>query len=207
MARSKSSHQWLKEHFNDPFVKRAQKEGYRSRAAFKLMEIQQKDKLIKSGMRVIDLGAAPGGWSQVIREWVGDEGKVIALDILPMQSLGRVTFIQGDFHDPETFEKILAATEGRKVDVIVSDMAPNTSGMTGVDQPRVMLLAELSLELAKKILKKEGSILVKTFQGEGHDAFLKTLRACFKQVFVRKPEASRSRSRENYLLAKGFRFD
>jgi 23S rRNA (uridine2552-2'-O)-methyltransferase len=220
MARSKSSKQWLKEHFSDVFVKKAQEEGYRSRAVYKLMEIQKRDQLIKSGMTVIDLGAAPGSWSQLIRDWVGEKGKIIALDILPMDPLGNVEFIQGDFREPEVFEKLLKVVqelknslpqggEGKmsidiKVDIVVSDMAPNSSGMNSVDQPRAMLLSELSLELAKKILKREGSLIVKTFQGEGYDYFLKELRLFFKKVVIRKPEASRDRSRENYLVATGF---
>jgi len=204
MARSKSSQRWLKEHFSDPYVKSAQQKGYRSRAAFKLIEIQNKDKIIQSGMTVIDLGAAPGGWSQIISEWVGKKGRIIALDILPMDALPQVDFILGDFREPEIFEKVLAVLEGSKADVILSDMAPNTSGQASVDQPRAMYLAELSLELAKKTLKNQGCLVVKVFQGEGIDAFIKTLRSAFKQVLIRKPDASRSRSRESYLVAKGF---
>jgi len=204
MARSKSSQRWLKEHFSDPYVKSAQQKGYRSRAVFKLIEIQQKDKIIQPGMTVVDLGAAPGGWSQIAREWIGKNGKIIALDILPMDELSGVDFIQGDFREAEIFEKILLLVETEKVDVVLSDMAPNTSGQASVDQPRAMYLAELSLELAKKVLKKQGSLVVKIFQGEGSDAFIKALKSAFKQVFVRKPDASRSRSRETYLVAKGF---
>ena len=204
MARSKSSQRWLKEHFSDPYVKSAQQKGYRSRATFKLIEIQQKDKIIQPGMTVVDLGAAPGGWSQIAREWIGKNGKIIALDILPLDELSGVEFIQGDFREPEIFEKILSVLENNKVDVVLSDMAPNTSGQASVDQPRAMYLAELSLELAKKVLKKQGSLVVKIFQGEGSDAFIKALKSAFKQVFVRKPDASRSRSRETYLVAKGF---
>ncbi|MDX2165201.1 MAG: 23S rRNA (uridine(2552)-2'-O)-methyltransferase RlmE [Gammaproteobacteria bacterium] len=204
MARSKSSQRWLKEHFSDPYVKSAQQKGYRSRAVFKLIEIQEKDKIIQPGMTVVDLGAAPGGWSQIAREWIGKNGKIIALDILPIDELSGVDFIQGDFREAEIFEKILLLVEKDKVDVVLSDMAPNTSGQTSVDQPRAMYLAELSLELAKKVLKKQGSLVVKIFQGEGSDAFIKALKSAFKQVFVRKPDASRSRSRETYLVAKGF---
>lgn len=204
MARSKSSQRWLKEHFSDPYVKSAQQKGYRSRAAFKLIEIQNKDKIIQSGMTVIDLGAAPGGWSQIISEWVGKKGRIIALDILPMDALPQVDFILGDFRESEIFEKVLAVLEGSKADVVLSDMAPNTSGQASVDQPRAMYLAELSLELAKKTLKNQGCLVVKVFQGEGIDAFIKTLRSAFKQVLIRKPDASRSRSRESYLVAKGF---
>ncbi len=204
MARSKSSQRWLKEHFSDPYVKSAQQKGYRSRAVFKLIEIQKKDKIIQPGMTVIDLGAAPGGWSQIATEWMGKNGKIIALDILPMDELPHVYFIQGDFRESEIFEKIISLLEDQKADVVLSDMAPNTSGQASVDQPRAMYLAELSLELAKKVLKKDGNLVVKIFQGEGSDAFLKALKGAFKQVFVRKPDASRSRSRETYLVAKGF---
>ena len=202
MARTKSSQRWLKEHFADPFVKEAHQKGYRSRAVFKLMEIQQKDHLIKPGMTVIDLGAAPGGWSQVMVPWVGKTGKILALDILPMQALAGVEFIQGDFREEAVFNKIIASVN--TVDIILSDMAPNTSGQASVDQPRMMYLAELSVELAHKVLKKEGCLVVKVFQGAGYDEFLKALRQRFKQVFIRKPTASRDRSRENYLVAKGF---
>jgi 23S rRNA (uridine2552-2'-O)-methyltransferase len=204
MVRSSSSKQWLKEHFSDRFVKQAREEGYRSRAAYKLIEIQKRDQMIKPGMMVIDLGASPGGWSQLISRWVGEKGKVIALDILPMNPLAQVEFIQGDFREPEVFKQVLKITQGHKADVIVSDMAPNTSGLPSVDQPRAMLLAELSLELARQMLKTKGSLVVKVFQGEGYDLFLKALKTVFKQVSVRKPEASRGRSRENYLVAKGF---
>jgi 23S rRNA (uridine2552-2'-O)-methyltransferase len=204
MARSKSSQRWLKEHFSDPYVKAAQQKGYRSRAVFKLIEIQKKDKIIKPNMTVIDLGAAPGGWSQVLSEWIGKQGKIIALDILPMDDLPDVDFIQGDFRESDVFEKVLSLLAENKADVVLSDMAPNTSGQASVDQPRAMFLAELSFELAKKTLKKQGCLVVKVFQGEGTDAFLKALKGAFKQVLIRKPDASRSRSRESYLVAKGF---
>lgn len=204
MARSSSSKQWLKEHFSDRFVKQAKEEGYRSRAVYKLIEIQKRDQIIKAGMTVIDLGAAPGGWSQLISQWVGEKGKIIALDILPMNPLAHVEFIQGDFREPEVLELLLQAAKNQKADVIISDMAPNTSGMSSVDQPRAMYLAELSLMLCEKMLKKNGCLVVKVFQGEGYDLFLKNLKTYFKTVTVRKPEASRGRSRENYLVAKGF---
>lgn len=204
MARSKSSQRWLKEHFSDPYVKSAQQKGYRSRAAFKLIEIQKKDKIIQPGMTIIDLGAAPGGWSQIISEWLGKNGKIIALDILPMDELPRVNFIQGDFREPEIFEKLVMELGENKADIILSDMAPNTSGQASVDQPRAMYLAELSLELARKTLKTQGCLVIKVFQGEGIDAFIKTLKGLFKQVLIRKPDASRARSRESYLVAKGF---
>lgn len=204
MARSSSSKQWLKEHFSDRFVKQAKEEGYRSRAVYKLIEIQKRDQIIKADMTVIDLGAAPGGWSQLISQWVGGKGKIIALDILPMNPLAHVEFIQGDFREPEVLELLLQAAKNQKADVIISDMAPNTSGMSSVDQPRAMYLAELSLMLCEKMLKKNGCLVVKVFQGEGYDLFLKSLKTYFKTVTVRKPEASRGRSRENYLVAKGF---
>ncbi len=204
MARSSSSKQWLKEHFSDRFVKQAKEEGYRSRAVYKLMEIQKRDQIIKPGMMVIDLGAAPGGWCQLISRWVGDKGKIIALDILPMNSVAHVEFIQGDFREPEISDLLLQTANHQKADVILSDMAPNTSGMSSVDQPRSMYLAELSLLLCEKMLKNNGCLVVKVFQGEGYDLFLKNLKTYFKTVTVRKPEASRGRSRENYLVAKGF---
>jgi 23S rRNA (uridine2552-2'-O)-methyltransferase len=207
MSRTKSSAKWLKEHFSDEYVKKAQKMGYRSRAAFKLIEIQEKDRLIKPNMRVIDLGAAPGGWSQIMTKWLGRQGLLISLDILPIQPFENdhnILYIQGDFREQSVFDSILEKLNHEKVDVITSDLAPNTSGMSDVDQPRAMVLAELSLELAIKILKTGGSLVVKVFQGEGYDQFLKELRKHFQKVLIRKPLASRNRSRENYLVAKGF---
>lgn len=204
MARSKSSKRWLKEHFSDAYVKRAQQEGYRSRAVFKLSEIQEKDHLIKPGMTIVDLGAAPGGWSQIVKEIVGDKGKVIALDILPMEAVPGVEFIQGDFTDTSVFELLLTHVDKGEVDLVISDMAPNISGMKAVDQPRAMYLSELALEFALEVLKPGGDFLVKVFQGEGFDTYLKTLRQQFKRVAVRKPKASRARSNEVYLLARGF---
>lgn len=205
MAKSKSSRRWLHEHFNDPYVKRAQQEGQRSRAAYKLLEIQEKDKLLKSGMVVVDLGAAPGGWSVVAKKIVGEAGRVIALDILPMEPIAGVEFIQGDFTDAQVYEDLQNLLQGMPVDVIICDIAPNTSGMKAVDQPKMMYLVELALDFAAHALKPKGSFLVKIFQGEGFDAFLKQLRAGFQQVVVRKPDASRGRSREVYLLARGFK--
>lgn len=206
--RTKSSQQWLKEHFSDPFVKQAQKAGYRSRAVFKLIDIQQKEKLIHPAMHIIELGAAPGGWSQIIRQWLGKKGSLLAVDILPMLPLAGVHFIQGDFCDQTVLDNITntlqAIHQQAKVDLIVSDMAPNTSGFSSVDQSRAMLLSELSFEFARKKLKPNGNFLVKVFQGQEYDAFLKSLRVAFKTVSIRKPEASRSRSRENYLVCKGF---
>lgn len=204
MARSKSSKRWLKEHFSDPYVQRAQQEGYRSRAVFKLSEIQEKDHFIKPGMTVVDLGAAPGGWSQILREYMGGKGIVVALDILPMEEVPGVEFIQGDFTDPNVFDLLLARIDKEDVDLVISDMAPNISGMTAVDQPRIMYLAELALEFAIAVLRPGGDFLVKVFQGEGFDAYLKVLRQQFKRVVVRKPKASRARSNEVYLLARGF---
>jgi 23S rRNA (uridine2552-2'-O)-methyltransferase len=205
MARSKSSHRWLKEHFSDPYVKRAQQQGYRSRAAYKLIEIQEKDKLIKPGMTVVDLGAAPGGWSQLVAKWVGRNGKVFALDILPMDEIEGVTFIQGDFREADILQALLAKLAEKKVDLLISDMAPNLSGFAGVDRPRSIYLAELALELAEQVLKSEGDFLIKLFQGEGFDAFLVSLRKLFSKVMVRKPPASKAKSAEVYLVAKGYR--
>lgn len=204
MSRTKSSARWLREHFEDIYVKKAQLEGYRSRASYKLIELQEKDKLIKPGMNVIDLGAAPGGWSQLAAKWVGTEGRIIASDILPMEPLAGVIFIQGDFHQQSTIDDILTAMQQQRADVIISDMAPNTTGMQGVDQSRSMYLAELALDLNQYLLKTGGSFVVKTFQGEGSDNYLKSLRSLFKQVLIRKPKASRARSREVYLVAKGY---
>lgn len=204
MARSKSSHRWLQEHFKDPYVKRAQQDGYRSRAAYKLLELQQRDKLIRQGMTVIDLGASPGGWSQVVQQLVGDKGRIISLDILPMMPLPDVLFIQGDFQDPEIINQLLQEIGSAGADLVISDMAPNISGVTSVDQPRMMYLAELTLDVARQVLKPGGSLLLKIFQGSGFDEFLRNLRIHFKPVVIRKPEASRSRSAEVYLLAKNY---
>jgi len=205
MARSKSSRQWLADHFSDPYVKRAQKEGYRSRAAYKLLEIQERDKLIKPGMVVLDLGAAPGGWSQIAVKLVGRKGRIFALDILPMEDLPGVEFIQGDFQEETVLQQLLDQLQGQPVDVIISDMAPNMSGMTGVDQPRIIYLAELALALTEQVLVPGGSFLIKLFQGAEFDSYLLALRKLFAQVLVRKPPASKSRSAEVYLVAKGFK--
>lgn len=205
MARSKSSHRWLKEHFADPYVKRAQREGYRSRAAYKLLELQEKDRLFKQGIIVVDLGAAPGGWSQVAAQLIAPTGHLYALDILPMEELAGVEFLQGDFREAPILQTLLERMQGAHADIVMSDMAPNMSGMSGVDQPRMMYLAELALDLCQQILRPEGTFLLKLFQGEGFDAFLRTLRQNFKQITVRKPQASKSRSAEVYLVAKGFR--
>ena len=205
VQRSKSSANWLREHFNDPFVKQAQKDGYRSRASYKLLEIQEKDRLIRPGMSVIDLGAAPGGWSQVTSRLIGGQGRLIASDILEMDSIPDVTFIQGDFTDDGVLQRILEAVGDSHVDLVISDMAPNMSGTPAVDMPRAMFLCELALDLATRVLKPGGDFLIKIFQGEGFDVYLKDVRSKFDKVQMRKPSSSRDRSREQYLLAKGFK--
>jgi len=204
MARSKTSKKWLHEHFDDPYVKKAQQEGWRSRAIYKLIEIDERDRLLKPGMTVIDLGAAPGGWSEYAARKVGDKGRVIALDLLPMDAIAGVEFIEGDFREAAVYERLLAVVGERPVDLVMSDMAPNMSGMKAVDQPRAMYLAELSLELAQKVLKPGGDMLIKAFTGEGLDEFKREIRQHFGKLIVRKPKASRSRSPEIYLLARGY---
>ncbi len=203
MARSKSSDVWLKEHFNDPYVQKAKQEGWRSRAVYKLQEIDDKDSLFKPGMCVVDLGAAPGGWSQWTTHKVGSKGEVFALDILPVEPFAGVTFIQGDFREDEVYDGLLKALAGRDVDVVMSDMAPNMSGNKGVDIPRAMYLVELCVELADQVLKPNGDLLMKVFQGEGYDQLLMTLRSKYQKVITRKPDSSRARSKEIYLLARG----
>lgn len=205
MARSKSSKGWLKEHFDDDYVLRAQQEGYRSRAVYKLLEMQKKDRLIKSGMTVVDLGAAPGGWSQAAAEMVGEKGRVIALDILPMSSLAGVEVIEGDFREDSVLQQLLKSLGDRPVDLVMSDMAPNMSGMKDMDQPRAMYLTELALDLANQVLREGGDMVVKVFQGEGFDEYLRALRGSFNKVLTRKPDASRARSREVYLVGRGFK--
>jgi 23S rRNA (uridine2552-2'-O)-methyltransferase len=205
MARSKSSKQWLREHFDDSYVRRSQEDGYRSRASYKLLEIQEKDQLIRPGMTVIDLGSAPGGWSQVAAALVGEKGKVLASDILPMDSLAGVEFIQGDFTEQPVLDEILARLGDAGADLVISDMAPNLSGMKEMDQPRAMYLAELALDLAKTTLHDGAYFLVKVFQGEGFEDFHRQLKECFQSVKTRKPGASRQRSREIYLLGAGFK--
>ncbi len=204
MARSKSSAGWLKEHFDDPYVKQSQIDGYRSRASYKLLEIQKKDKLFKPGMTVIDLGSAPGGWSQVAQELVGEKGKVIASDILPMDALTDVVFVQGDFTDEAVFDELMSKIDG-KVDLVISDMAPNMSGNASVDIPNAMYLVELALDMAKQTLKPNGAFIAKVFQGEGFDALLADMRQSFTKVYSRKPDASRARSREIYQIGVGFK--
>ncbi|WP_090539733.1 23S rRNA (uridine(2552)-2'-O)-methyltransferase RlmE [Halopseudomonas formosensis] len=205
MARSKTSKGWLKEHFDDPYVKKAQKDGYRSRASYKLLEIQEKDRLLRPGMTVVDLGAAPGGWCQVASRLIGEKGRIIASDILPMDGIADVTFIQGDFTEDEVFEQILAAIGGQPVDLVISDMAPNMSGTPAVDQPRAMYLCELALDMAARVLRPGGDFLIKVFHGEGFDDYYRDLRTRFDKVLTRKPGASRDRSRETYLLGRGFK--
>jgi 23S rRNA (uridine2552-2'-O)-methyltransferase len=204
MARSKSSHRWLRSHFDDEYVKRAQREGYRSRAVYKLDEIQQKDRLLKPGMAIVDLGAAPGGWSQYAAKVLLGRGRIIAMDILPMDPLDGVEFVQGDFREDEVLDLLMEKLGSDRVDLVMSDMAPNISGMEAVDQPRSMYLAELAIDFAGQVLREGGDLLFKAFQGEGFDAMVKTLRAQYRQVRVRKPKASRPRSREVYVLARHF---
>ncbi|MBE9538682.1 MAG: 23S rRNA (uridine(2552)-2'-O)-methyltransferase RlmE [Proteobacteria bacterium] len=206
MAKKKSSsHAWLKEHRDDLYVQRAQREGYRSRACYKLLELQEKDRLIRPGMTVVDLGSAPGGWSQVAAELVGHNGRVIASDILPMDSLAGVEFIKGDFTEDDIFDQIVAVIGETPVDVVVSDMAPNMSGMSEVDQPRSMYLVELALDMSRRVLPPGGVFVTKIFQGEGFEALLKDARSSFSRVLTRKPQASRARSKEVYLVAKDYK--
>ncbi|BAN47090.1 23S rRNA (uridine(2552)-2'-O)-methyltransferase RlmE [Metapseudomonas resinovorans] len=205
MKRSKSSRRWLDEHVNDPYVKRAQKDGLRSRASYKLIELNEKDKLIRPGMLIMDLGSAPGGWSQVAGRLVGENGRVIASDILPMDPLDNVDFIQGDFTDDAVFQQILDLLAGRQPDLIISDIAPNISGVAAADQASSMYLVELVLDMVRQVLKPNGNFLAKVFQGEGSDEYLKDVRTSFEKVVIRKPEASRPRSREVYLVGKGFK--
>nr|WP_086940471.1 23S rRNA (uridine(2552)-2'-O)-methyltransferase RlmE [Thaumasiovibrio occultus] len=202
---SGSSGRWLKEHFDDKYVQEAQKKGYRSRAIFKIEEIQAKDKLLKPGMTVVDLGAAPGGWSQYAAEIVGDEGQVIACDILPMDSLPGVSFLQGDFREEAVLNALLDRIQPDMVDVVMSDMAPNMSGNLATDQARAMYLVELALDMCRQVLAPNGSFTVKVFQGEGFDQYLAEVRSMFKAVKIRKPDSSRARSREVYIVATGFK--
>ena len=205
MARSKTSLGWLKRHVNDPYVKQAQKDGYRSRASYKLLEVQEKYKLIRPGMSVVDLGAAPGGWSQVTSRLIGGQGRVIASDILEMDSIPDVTFIQGDFTEDAVLARILEAVGNSQVDLVISDMAPNMSGTPEVDMPKAMFLCELALDLAERILKPGGNFVIKIFQGEGFDVYLKDARKKFDKIQMIKPDSSRGSSREQYMLAWGYR--
>lgn len=204
MARSKSSGRWLQRHFDDTYVRQAQQAGYRSRAVYKLLEINERDHILRAGMTVVDLGAAPGGWSQVAAKIVGARGHVIALDVLPMDPLPGVSIIQGDFREEAVMAGLLQALGEQRVDLVLSDMAPNISGVKAVDQPRAMYLAELALDLARKVLSPGGTLLVKAFQGEGIDDFRRELQRSFKAVATRKPKASRPVSREVYMLAKNY---
>jgi len=205
MARSKTSNAWLAEHFNDEFVKRARKEGYRSRAVYKLQEIDARDRLLKPGMTVVDLGAAPGAWSQYLVERVGRTGRVIALDILPMEALPGVEVLQGDFTEEATLKALLDALGGRPVDLVISDMSPNISGVDSADKARAMYLSELALDFAAQVLKPGGAFLMKVFQGSGFSELYKVIQGKFTRVVSRKPKASRARSAEIYVLATGFR--
>ena len=206
MAKKKSSSKaWLKEHREDPYVQQAQREGYRSRACYKLLEIQEKDRVIRPGMTVLDLGSAPGGWSQVAVALVGHSGRVIASDILPMDSLAGVEFIEGDFTSDDVFGQILDAIGDSRVDLVLSDIAPNMSGVNAVDQPRSIYLVELALDMARQVLAPGGTFVAKVFQGEGFDELFRAARDSFDKVLTRKPRASRPRSREVYLVARGFR--
>jgi len=215
MKRTKSSQNWLRRHFDDHYVKAAHKAGYRSRSTFKLLEIQEKDRILRPGQVVVDLGAAPGGWSQIAapivekasaeRRNAGKTGYVIALDILDMEPLDGVIFIQGDFTEQDVHDRLLTTLNGRQVDLVMSDIAPNISGMRAVDQPKAMYLAELALDFAQTVLRPGGDFLTKIFQGEGFDPYLKVLRGSFEKVVIRKPKASRPKSREAYMLARGFK--
>ncbi len=202
MARSKSSAGWLKEHFEDEYVARAQKEGYRSRAVYKLIELDERDQLFKPGQRVVELGSAPGGWTQYLSDKLGDNGTVVASDILPMDGFAGVEFVLGDFTEEAVFDQIMAALKGELADAVISDMAPNVTGQASVDLPRSMYLVELAVDMALQILKPDGLLLMKVFQGEGFDELLQQLRREFRSVKSRKPKASRDRSRELYVMAR-----
>lgn len=204
MAKSKNR-SWIKQHVNDPYVKQSQRDGYRSRASYKLLEIVEKDRLIRSGMTVVDLGSAPGGWSQVASRLVGHDGRVHALDILPMDPIAGVDFIQGDFTEDAIFTQLIDLIGSRVVDLVISDIAPNLSGNKTVDQPAMIYLAELGVDLANRVLSKNGVFIAKLFQGQGFDPFVQQVRTLFNGVSIIKPDASRSRSREVYLVAKGLK--
>jgi 23S rRNA (uridine2552-2'-O)-methyltransferase len=204
MANRSSSNKWRQRQDSDPFVKRAQAEGWRSRAVFKLMEIQDRDKLIRPGHHVLDLGSSPGAWSQYATKLVGPSGRVVAVDLLEMQTLSGVDFVRGDFREAATLNEVLNRVADRRLDLVMSDMAPNISGTRSVDQPRAMYLAELALDMAKKSLRPGGSFIVKLFHGEGFDEFVRAVRPAFETVRVRKPEASRKGSRETYLMARDY---
>lgn len=201
MAKKSSSRRWMNEHLNDEYVKKAQKEGYRCRAVYKLIEIIDNNQIITKGDRVLDLGAAPGGWSQVSAKIVGKNGQVIASDILPIEEIPGVDFLQGDFTELLVYEELLSMTKGQKMNTVLSDMAPNMSGQLSVDQPKSMYLAELALDMAIKTLTPNGHFIVKVFQGSDFDAYVQIIRQTFKQISIKKPKASRPRSKEVYLLA------
>ena len=204
MARSKSSKRWLDEHFEDEYVKRSQEDGYRSRATYKLIEIQEKHSILSKGMNILDLGAAPGGWSQYCAAFLDDDGRIVATDILPIDPLAKVEFVQGDFREDDVFEQLLEIVGDEAFDIVISDMAPNLSGVDSVDQPRSIYLCELALDMAQRTLKPNGAFLVKLFQGAGSDEFLKSVRENFQTVKIVKPKASRQRSREVYVLGLKF---
>ena len=205
MVRSKTSDRWLKEHFDDVWVKKSREDGYRSRASYKLIELDNKDRLFRPGQTVVDLGAAPGGWSQVAVERVGDNGTVVASDILEMSPIAGVAFVQGDFTEQSVLDELLDLLGDRRADVVISDMAPNMSGMAAVDIPNAMGLVELALDMAQQVLKPGGVFVAKVFQGEGFDALLAEMRKSFGTVVSRKPDSSRARSREIYQVCKGFK--
>jgi 23S rRNA (uridine2552-2'-O)-methyltransferase len=205
MARSKSSSLWLQRHVNDPYVRQAQKDGYRSRSAYKLIELNEKDRLFRPGMRVLDLGSAPGGWSQVAGRLVGEKGRVLATDILPMEPLKNVDFIQGDFTDEAVVSRLLEWLGGQKFDIVVSDIAPNITGIDSADQASSMYFLELALDTVRRALKPGATFVAKMFQGAGSDDYLRQLRTSFEKVLIRKPAASRPKSREVYVVARGFR--
>jgi 23S rRNA (uridine2552-2'-O)-methyltransferase len=205
MARSKSSHNWLQEHVNDPYVKQAQKDGYRSRSSYKLIQLNEKDRLIRPGMLIVDLGSAPGGWSQVAARLVGAKGRVLATDILPMDPVKNVEFIQGDFTQEAVLNQVLEHLGGHQPQLIICDIAPNITGIDSADHASSMYLVELALDFVRHALEPKGDFVVKVFQGAGSDAYLKDVRTSFDKVLVRKPAASRPRSREVYVVAKGFK--
>jgi len=205
MSRSKSSDAWLREHHDDKYVLQARRDGYRSRAVYKLIEIQQKDQILKPGQFVVDLGAAPGGWSEYAAQFIGSKGRLIAVDLLPIDPIAGAEIIQGDFTEDEILDQILNLCQGQKIDLVLSDMAPNLSGMDSVDQPKSMYLAELALELASENLAANGQFVTKLFQGEGFDSYKSSLQKTFKSLKLRKPDASRPRSREVYAVCSGLR--
>ena len=205
MKKSQSSKQWLRRHVNDPYVQRSKREGYRSRSAYKLIEIDERDRILKPGQVVVDLGAAPGGWTQVVAKGLGKGGLLVAIDILPMEPVAGATVLEVDFAARKGLEAVRTALAGRQVDVVLSDMAPNLSGIAISDQAKSMYLAELARDFAQLHLKREGAFLVKIFQGAGYDEYLKSLRRAFEKVVVRKPDASRDESAEQYLLARGLK--